>query len=591
MTAALRRAGAPLVYLLLACLGHLGAFRGLSSQTHCRCEDAPQTDWFLAWTPWAISQGRSPLFTDHLVAPEGVNLMWNTLLPLPGLLLWPVTAAFGPVAAHNLLSVLAFALSATAMWWAVWRWAPWWPARFAAGLLYGFSPYLVAQGRGHLNLSLVLLPPLVLVVLDELLVRRRRRPLVLGVLLGVVTAAQLLITEEVLASTFVMCVAGLVVLVVQQRRRVGWAHVERALTGLVVAAAVLFQLTVWPLAEQFGGERVVTEPVQDTSYAAADLLGTVVPTVNQALGTDATITWGGNVSENGSYLGAPLLLLVVVIAVALRRRPEVRFFGCLGLVAWVLSLGESLHVAGTSYDVTLPFRAVTALPVLHNLAAVRFSLHVVLCVAVLLAVGIDRARPALTGDRVPAGRRVLVGAVAVAVVAPLVPAWPYSFEPTRTPSYFSSSAVERVPEGAVAVTYPVPRFPGTAPMLWQAEAGFRFRMVGGYAITPLGDGHGTFVGGRTRVEDAFAAAANGRSLPTFVSGPLRELISMEMERAGVTTFLVAVDEPGADEARAWLERLLVRGPDEVVGGVAAWYDVRWPEPVPPTRPLRPRGLR
>lgn len=587
---------APAVYLLLACLGHLGALRGFGSQTPCRCEDAPQTDWFLAWTPWAIGHGRSPLFTDHIVAPDGVNLMWNTLLPLPGLLLWPVTALFGPVASHNLLSVLAFALSATSMWWAVRRWAPWWPARFAAGLLYGFSPYLVAQGRGHLNLSLVLLPPVVLVLLDELLVRRRRRPLVLGALLGVVTAAQLLITEEVLASTFVMCVVGLVVLVLQQRERVSWAHVERAMTGLVVAAAVLFQLVAWPLSEQFGGKRVVTAPVQDTSYAAADLLGAVVPTVNQALGTDATLGWGGNVSENGSYLGVPLLLLLVVVALVLRRRPAVRFFAALGLAAWVLSLGEDLHVAGTTYDVGLPFRAVSALPVLHNLVAVRFSLYVVLCAAVLLAVGIDAARPALTrqaGRAAPGlgSRRALCAIVAVAVVAPLVPAWPYGFEPTRTPPYFTSEAVERVPEGAVVVTYPVPRFPGTAAMLWQAEADFRFRMVGGYAITPLGDGRGTFVGGRTRLEDAFAAAASGATLPTSVSGPLRELVAVEMQRAGVTTFLVAVDEPGADEARAWLERLLVRGPDEVVGGVAAWYGVVWPEPVPPRRPAAGRGLR
>ena len=77
---------APLAYLALAVLGHLPAFRSLSSTTQCACEDAPQTDWFLAWTPYALLEGRSPWFSQHLVAPEGVNLMWNTLLPLPGVL-------------------------------------------------------------------------------------------------------------------------------------------------------------------------------------------------------------------------------------------------------------------------------------------------------------------------------------------------------------------------------------------------------------------------------------------------------------------------------------------------------------------------
>ena len=35
----------------------------------------------------------------------------------------------------------------------------------------------------------------------------------------------------------------------------------------------------------------------------------------------------------------------------------------------------------------------------------------------------------------------------------------------------ASDAVERVPEGSLALTYPVPRFPQSAPMLWQAQAG------------------------------------------------------------------------------------------------------------------------
>ena len=39
--------------------------------------------WFLRWTPYAIGQGLNPLFGGHLNVPDGVNLMWNTSLPLP----------------------------------------------------------------------------------------------------------------------------------------------------------------------------------------------------------------------------------------------------------------------------------------------------------------------------------------------------------------------------------------------------------------------------------------------------------------------------------------------------------------------------
>ena len=68
--------GAGLVHdpIGLAVLGHLPAFRSLSTTTQCACEDAPQTDWFLGWTPYALLEGRSPWFSQHLVAPEGVTI-------------------------------------------------------------------------------------------------------------------------------------------------------------------------------------------------------------------------------------------------------------------------------------------------------------------------------------------------------------------------------------------------------------------------------------------------------------------------------------------------------------------------------------
>ena len=553
---------APLTYLALAVLGHLPAFRSLSTTTQCACEDAPQTYWFLGWTPYALLEGRSPWFSQHLVAPEGVNLMWNTLLPLPGVLAAPVTLTAGPLAAHTLLAVLAFASSATAVWWVTGRFAAWPWARFAAGLLYGFSPYLVAQGTGHLNLSLVALPPLVLLLAHELLVRQRRRAVVAGVLLGLVAFAQLMTTEEVLASTFVVAVAGTAVLAVQHRP--DRARVRHAAVGLGTAAAVLSVLAAWPLTVQFRGPRQVTAPVQDASPYAADLLGTVVPTVHQVLGTDATTGWGGNTSENGSYLGLPLVVVLGVLAWRLREVPAVRWAAVLGVVAWVLSLGERLHVAGTATDLPLPFALVSALPVLHNLAAVRLSLYVVLCAALVLAVGLDRLHAA--------GR--LRPAVALPVAAlcalPLVPAWPYSYEPARTPAYFTSAAVERVPEGSVALTYPVPRYPTSSPMLWQAEAGFRYRSVGGYVITPEPDGSGTFAGGVTAWERVVGQAPAGRL--GDVEPQVRAALLLEMEQLAVRSVLVA-DRRGAAAVVRVVTGVLGRGPDEVTGGVTAWYDV------------------
>jgi hypothetical protein len=174
------RLAAPVTYLVLAVLGHLPAFRSLSETTLCACKDGPQTDWYLAWTPYAVSQGRSPWFSQHLAAPEGVNLMWNTLLPLPGLLAWPVTATAGVLASHTLLAVLAFAGSATSMWWVAGRFAPWPWARFAPACSTASRRTSSPRDRPPEPLAGGAAAA-VLLLAHELLVRQRRRAVVAGV--------------------------------------------------------------------------------------------------------------------------------------------------------------------------------------------------------------------------------------------------------------------------------------------------------------------------------------------------------------------------------------------------------------------------
>src|SRR5919108_2303585 len=51
--------------------------------------------WFLRWIPFALEHGHDPLVAHHLNYPDGVNLMWNTSLVLPGLLLALRTTRFG----------------------------------------------------------------------------------------------------------------------------------------------------------------------------------------------------------------------------------------------------------------------------------------------------------------------------------------------------------------------------------------------------------------------------------------------------------------------------------------------------------------
>ena len=146
-----------------------------TSVTTCGCGDSALFLWFLDWPAVALAHGHNPFFSTAMFHPTGVNLLANTSETAIGLALAPVTWIFGPVATLNVALTLAPALSAWAMYWLVRRWVDWRPAAFAAGLLYGFSPFVLSSlADAHLMNGFLLVPPLVVGVLDELLVRQGR---------------------------------------------------------------------------------------------------------------------------------------------------------------------------------------------------------------------------------------------------------------------------------------------------------------------------------------------------------------------------------------------------------------------------------
>jgi hypothetical protein len=159
--------------------------------------------WFLRWTPFALEHGHDLLVAHHLNYPDGVNLMWNTSLVLPGLVLAPLTTRFGPVLTFNVVLVLAYGLSAWCAYLAIRRFVPGHLAPAVGGLVYGFSPAIFIQLH-HPHMSLAFLVPLMLLALHEILVRQRRPPWLAGAALGLLAGCQLLTGEELLAMAGIL---------------------------------------------------------------------------------------------------------------------------------------------------------------------------------------------------------------------------------------------------------------------------------------------------------------------------------------------------------------------------------------------------
>ncbi|MGH9108953.1 MAG: hypothetical protein ACRDY3_05725 [Acidimicrobiales bacterium] len=595
-----------MVYGILALVAYWPVWPGDPSRmSACACGDRLQQAWFLAWTPFALLHGHNPFLTNFIDFPGGANLAVNPLMSLLGLLGLPLTLGAGPVSTLNLWFWLAFPLSATACFALLRRWVRWAPAAFVGGLLYGFSPYMLGQGGAHLQLLLVPLPPIILLLLDELLVRRGRRPAALGALVGVAGAAQYLVSAEVFASTLVMAVLGVVVLVLSRPRLV-LAHLRHTLAAAGVAAAVCALLIGYPVSVQlFGPDRFVGSAHGSYPFAA-DLLGSVVPTVHQLLAPSGLVTVSnrfilGDITENGSYLGIPLLVLLVVVVVWRWRLPVVRFSALMGVLAELISLGPSLTVDGHDTGIGLPAALLDHVSLFTSFDYARFSVYVDLFAAVLVAVGIDqwlapaaqrtRSRhrrqtsPAISArHRAPTAAgagwwrpAVLLVTLAVGLV-PLIPDWPYPAVDAGAPPLFTSAAIQRIPAGSVVMTYPYADTATDRGMLWQEAASMRFRLVGGYALVPGPGGAASYdpFPDQLRSVPATLVADEAGTTPEAVTPAVTAATPSEvrrfLRRYRVDTVL---DQPIGAHPRRALELLRAAiGPPIHTGGLEVWFDVQ-----------------
>lgn len=537
--------------------------------------------WFLAETPWAVIRGIDPLANHLLNYPYGVNLMDNTLMPALGALVSPVTLTAGPVAAWNLLYNLAFVTSATAGYFMARRFVPWTPAAVAAGLLYGFSPFAIAQGHGHIFLMFDPIPAVIVIVVDRALRTRETSMPVGGALLGLALVVQLYISAETFASSLVMLAVAAALWLAETRGRP--AVDRRALVqGMGVAAVVGIAgagIAAWTA---LAGPHHISGPAQTRVALAglsADPLGWVVPTLNEhytfglasvgdPLVAQRSASWKiviDNLSENGTYIGLPLILLLGAGTVWLRRRPVIRFSAAMAAVALVLTLGSRLHVDGRLTPIPMPFDVLSQLPLLDSSVAARYVLYFWLFAAVMLAVFLYEIRSTIR-SRCPAAARFWAGAgaalVAVVALVPLVPDWPLPVRQWTAPAWFASGS-GTIPAGSAALVYPEPS-PGDAePMAWQAVARFRFSMPGGYLVLRSPSGPGTFqLPGSTVLDAMQSCAILGRSAVSA------RAVLARLHQQGIRYVIVPLSARHAGCVAALLTP--VAGPPTVEQGVEIW---------------------
>jgi hypothetical protein len=526
--------------------------------------DADEYAWFLSWVPFAIGHGLDPLVSTYVNHPNGVNLMWNTSVLLPSLLASPFTLLFGPAFSYNILATAAPALTVIFSHIAFRRWVGRLPA-FAGAMVSGFSPYMVAQSAGHLAQMLIMSAPVFLIILDRALAVQAGQPWKDGLALGLVAWAQLLTGEEILAIEAVTAAIGIAVLYGLSRREAA-PHLRYATRAIAVAAGSFAVLAAPFLAVQFAGPYKVENAHPYNRYVT-DLLNFVVPTNITKLGgataAHLTMQFTGNGSEDGGYLGIPLILFIAA-AVFLARKRRVTWVALgAGAGAALLSMGPSLHVGGHVTAFPLPESLLQHMPFFHNLLPDRFASMMTVAAGLLIALGCDELRHL----RLPAALGGWgLSALGLAALFPIT-----NFPAAMSPWYWAFDTGLSCPK-------PVPATAGAKPpvvllvpainetnLRWQAEANFCFALptARGMTGTNRADRNGRIEGQGVLL----TLGEPGQPLLPY-SAQLRREAADEISEMHLSGIVVGPEAPtfptwtpqGQAEAVVWLEWLLGEEP-------------------------------
>ena len=455
--------------------------------TTCGCGDTSLFTWFLEWPAYALAHGTNPLYSTHLFHPGGINLLSNTAEVGLGIVLAPVTWAFGPIATLNVALTLSPALSGLAMYVLLRRWVSWAPAAFVGGLLYGFSPFVVVSlTDAHLMLGMAAVPPLLVLCLDELLVRQRWRWWVTGLAVGGLAFVQFFLGTELLVLTLIMAAIGALVLVATAavfRRDALVARWPYALRAGATAAASSVVLLAWPAWFALDGPAHLSGSIWGStllSYGGTTFGYFVHPMAASAKVTALTHQVGGYQapSLSGQYLGIGLVAVLALGLIIWHRDLRLWFLAAVGLVGALFSVGLAFH------SWTL-WRLLVRAPLMENVVPSRFVLFVYLCGAAMLAIVIDHVWRSLAGRPPrPTGRTALgwcAGLVVAAVaLVPLVlyfaDGLPLTAVPVQLPEWFANVAPDLPPDQVLLV------FPFAfrqSNMTWQAVDRMHYAMAGG----------------------------------------------------------------------------------------------------------------
>ena len=304
--------------------------------------DAGSYVWGFWWVARQVEHFGNPWFTRYIAAPAGAQLGLHALMPLPGVLMMPVTIAFGPSASYNLLAIAMPGLMCYAMYRVGRLWLPSQAGAIAAGAFFGLSSMLAWRSWYHLNLAAgVLFLPLAL----EAAVRLIRRPgWRRAVVLGLVVGGALLTDQEM--AVLVVILTGMALLSWLLRPPMKAKLRLAALAALVCGLVASPQLIAIAQQAIAGGATSPSGSLAVSYVHGAQFpeMMAVSPRVADFGLADFLLIYRGTTIDGIQTYGLVLTVLAMAGLILARRRRSAVLLALLWLGSAALSLGSSLRI-------------------------------------------------------------------------------------------------------------------------------------------------------------------------------------------------------------------------------------------------------
>lgn len=393
-----------LAYLLLAILLTYPLMLNLATHVPGDGSDDPALAWNLWWVPFSIiNLGQSPIYTDYMFYPIGLNLAFYTLTYLNAFLSIPFQYAFNVIIAANVNVWLSFVLSGFGTYLLMKylfkvQYSKLAPsnlellAAFAAGALYAFSSNkFLYVSLGQFNIaSSHWIPFYILFLLkttNSSNTQNATRIVFYGFLLGLFLLFQAL-SEFIFASFLIIFTVLYLAYWLVANRFHPSSFVLRLMSFIV--AGLTFIIPMSPILAAMIQDMLTEGDFIQSGLGFADVFSTDV------LGFFAPShlhpIFGNLESQfhfaytNFAYLGFVALAFALVALVAV---PRARIWGIFGIIFVLISLGPNLTINGTRYDLPMPFDLLLEIPfVKGNRYPSRWSVMVTLALAVLVGYGL-----------------------------------------------------------------------------------------------------------------------------------------------------------------------------------------------------------